>query len=134
MAKKELIDIYNGVGKKIGTKRRDHVHTDGDWHKTFHCWVIYKDESGEDYIILQRRSDNKPSWPGYVDITAAGHYLAGENIEDGLRELKEEVGINALMSELIPLGTRVCIEEFQKGSINHEFQDVFFLYCAGESP
>jgi len=127
MAKKELIDIFDGTGKHIGTKRRDLVHVDGDWHKTFHCWVIYKDSNGVDYVVLQRRSDNKPSWPGYVDITAAGHYLAGEQLIDGLRELKEEVGIEASFDDLIQLGMRVCVEEFQSGSINHEFQDVVFL-------
>lgn len=127
MGKDELIDIYDGTGKHLGEKSRLQAHRDGDWHKSLHCWVIYKDKNLREYIVLQKRSDNKSSWPGYVDITAAGHYLAGETTEEGIRELEEEIGVKANVDQLIPLGTRVCVEEFDESKINHEFQDIFFL-------
>jgi len=125
--KNEKLDIYNGLMKKIGVKERDEVHANGDWHKTIHCWVIFRGEDGQDYVVLQRRSDQKSSWPGYVDITAAGHYLTGETAEDGAREIEEEIGLKDIFKLLIPLGTRVCVEDFKAGTINREFQDVYFL-------
>jgi isopentenyldiphosphate isomerase len=127
MAADELIDIYSGTGDHLGTKGRNAVHIEGFWHKTFHCWVIFKDQQGVGWVILQKRSEKKGSWPGYVDVTAAGHYLAGETTRDGLREVQEELGIQVDEKALIPLGMRVCVEEFQAGKINHEFQDVFLL-------
>lgn len=122
----ELLDIYDSIGNHTGTKDRAAVHKDGDWHKTFHCWVGFCDERGIPYVVLQQRSTQKGTWPGRFDIAAAGHYLAGETTEDGLREVKEELGVSVEMANLIPLGRRVCVEDFA-GKQNHEFQDVFLL-------
>lgn len=128
MSKEEFLDIYSGIGQHMGTMSRNEVHKKGLWHKTFHCWIIYKDENNEGFIVFQKRSDNKKSWPGYFDISAAGHIEAGETIEDGLRELKEELGVEVEFDKLISLGTRVCVEEFKENTLNHEFQSIFLLY------
>ena len=126
MGTTEILDIYNGQGQLVGSKERDLVHKDGDWHKTFHCWIIFRDSLNTDYVVLQKRSDKK-SWPGYVDISAAGHITSGEKVEDGLRELEEELGVVIDFKNLINAGIRVCIEDFKVGTSNHEFQHVFFL-------
>jgi isopentenyldiphosphate isomerase len=124
----EIIDIYDGTGKPLNiAKPKSEVHKNGYWHKSFHCWVIYKDFVGKDFIVLQKRSSNKKTWATKLDITAAGHIISGEGLEGGLREIKEEIGLDITHEKLIPLGTRVCVEEFDPNAINHEFQDVFFL-------
>lgn len=124
--KDELLDIYDGSLKHIGTKVRDLVHRDGDWHKTLHCWIAYKSDDGANNIVLQQRSPES-TWPNYLDITAAGHYKAGERLEDALREIEEEIGITVAERDLLHLGRRVCVEDFLPGVLNHEFQDVFLL-------
>jgi isopentenyldiphosphate isomerase len=124
----ELIDIYDGTGKPLGIfKPKSEVHKNGYWHKSFHCWVIYKGQDGHGYIVLQKRSSKKKSWPNKFDITAAGHYIQGEGIEGGLREIKEELGVDVDISKLISVGVRVCVEDFDPKMVNHEFQDIFFL-------
>jgi len=124
----EIFDIYDGIGNPLNiTKTKSDVHKNGFWHKSFHCWVIYKDSNGNDFIVLQKRSSNKKTWPNKLDITAAGHIKSGEGLEGGLREIKEEIGLEIALKKLISLGRRICIEEFDPNSINHEFQDVFFL-------
>ncbi len=124
----ELLDIYDGTGKSLGfSKPKSEVHLNGFWHKSFHCWILNKNHLDEDCILLQKRSSNKKSWPDKYDISAAGHYTSGEGIEGGLREIKEELGVNISQENLIPLGIRVCIEEFDPKAKNHEFQDIFFL-------
>jgi isopentenyldiphosphate isomerase len=124
----EKYDIYDGTGNPIGiAKTKSQTHKKGLWHRSFHCWIIFKDKAGKGFIILQRRSKKKEHWPNRLDVSVAGHYQAGEGVEGGLREFKEELGVNILIDKLIPLGQRVCVDEFNPRFINHEFQDVFFL-------
>ena len=64
----ELFDIYDENLQKIGTKPRHEVHRDGDWHRVFHCWVIYRDTDGKDWVVLQKRGPNSrylPALSGY---------------------------------------------------------------------
>lgn len=100
----ELLTIFDEQGNIIGTAPREEVHLQGYWHETFHCWFVSKDQ-GIPYIYLQLRSDQKKDYSGLLDITAAGHLLANETVEDGIREVQEELGLDISFQELIPLGT-----------------------------
>ncbi|MCB9452016.1 MAG: NUDIX domain-containing protein [Anaerolineaceae bacterium] len=122
----EILDIYDDQLNKIGTKERGAVHRDGDWHKVFHCWVAYRDVSGRDFVVLQRRGANTEVFPNLLDISAAGHYQAGETIYDGVREVQEELGITVDFDDLIPLGVRIGMARYEN-LIDHQFADVFLL-------
>ncbi|WHY02449.1 NUDIX domain-containing protein [Neobacillus sp. DY30] len=99
----EQLKIFDENRNPIGIASREDVHRLGYWHETFHCWFISK-EKEMDYLYLQLRSKTKKDYPNLLDITVAGHLLASESVEDGVREIKEEVGINVHIRELIPLG------------------------------
>jgi isopentenyldiphosphate isomerase len=117
----ELLDVFDRRGRHLGTKRRDEVHRDGDWHLAFHLWVVRGDG-----VLLQRRASTKASWPGRLDASAAGHLLAGEAVHDGLREAEEELGAVYAFAELTPLGVhRVCDGSEHRGAANRELQHVF---------
>lgn len=100
----EILTIFDEAGNRLGTAPRDEVHRLGYWHETFHCWFVSKVQ-GIPYIYLQLRSGQKQDYPGLLDITAAGHLLANETVEDGIREVQEELGLELSFEELIPLGT-----------------------------
>ena len=124
----ERLDLYNARGEPLGvTKPRNLTHRDGDWHKTFHCWVIYADAAGQATIVFQQRGKQVEHWPAKLDITAAGHYRVGEGIEGGIREIAEEIGLTVSRAQLIAVGTRVSVDEFQPGVIDHALQEVYFL-------
>lgn len=99
----EQLKIFDENRNPIGVASREEVHRLGYWHETFHCWFISK-ETEKNYLYLQLRSKTKKDYPNLLDITAAGHLLASESVEDGVREIKEEVGIDITPQELIPLG------------------------------
>lgn len=99
----ELLKIFDEQGSECGAASRSEVHKAGHWHETFHCWFIERTE-GEEFIYFQIRSDAKKDYPKLLDITAAGHILASENSLDGLREVKEELGIDISIDELVSLG------------------------------
>lgn len=126
----EKMTIVDENQRPIGTAKRGDVHQKGLWHETFHCWFIAEDQ-GERFIYLQIRSDHKKDFPSLLDITAAGHLLANETVEDGVREVREELGIDLHFNDLTKLG--VIIDVITLDSfIDNEFAHVF-LYKMGDS-
>lgn len=127
--KKEILNVYNEQYQYEGKFLRDEVHKKGLWHETFHCWLI-SEEKGGNYIYLQYRSEEKSDFPGLLDITAAGHLLANETVEDGVREVEEELGIHVNFEDLISLG--VCKDQLVTDKmIDKELTNVFLLKWRG---
>jgi isopentenyldiphosphate isomerase len=125
----ERVDVLDESGKPTGEVAwKSEAHRRGLWHRCFHCWVYGTEASGEPYLLVQRRAAEKDTWPGYLDVTAAGHLGAGEKpLEGGLRELEEELGLSVDPARLIPLGS--CrIEQEIPGGCDREFHDVFLLF------
>ncbi len=122
----EPFDIVHADGTPTGrTKARAAVHRDGDWHRAVHVWIAGEGEDGTPFLLFQRRSLAKDTWPGRLDATVGGHYRAGEALSEALREVEEEVGVPAALADLRRLGTRVCVNETEPGVRDHELQDVF---------
>ncbi|MDG5471937.1 NUDIX domain-containing protein [Jeotgalibacillus sp. ET6] len=100
----EQLSIFNEKEEKIGVLPRNQVHAVGALHETFHCWLIRKSEN-QIYLYFQLRSPEKKDFPSLLDITAAGHLSSSESVEDGTRELEEELGVKLPFTSLQPLGT-----------------------------
>ena len=125
---REPFDVITAYGSPTGrVKPRAEVHRDGDWHRAIHVWVAGVDEGGAPFLVVQRRSPRKDTWPDLVDATVGGHYRAGESLADTLREVKEEIGIVPDSDHLRALGVRVCANEAQPGIIDREIQDLLLL-------
>ena len=126
----EKLKIFDENKNEIGIADRVEVHKKGYWHETFQCW-IEEISDGIDYIYFQIRSDNKKDFPNLLDITAAGHLLANENVNDGIREVEEELGIIVSIEELRSLGViEDCI--LTTNFFDREFANVF-LYKLKET-
>ncbi|MCR5166796.1 MAG: NUDIX domain-containing protein [Oscillospiraceae bacterium] len=102
----EYLDIVdeNGIptGKIIS---REDAHKDGVMHRTAHVWVIRRTDKGTE-VLLQKRSMDKESFPGMYDTSSAGHIPAGEEpLPSALRELHEELGIEAEKEQLCYIGS-----------------------------
>ena len=123
----ERFDIYDEALNHIGVKTRDQVHRAGDWHQVFHCWVVGRDDDGE-FVVLQKRGPAQDSFPGKVDVSAAGHLAAGETVRDGVREIEEELGLRVAFDDLISLGRRVGIHKTD-GLIDRQIYHVFLYRC-----
>ncbi|TCI76195.1 NUDIX domain-containing protein [Exiguobacterium sp. SH0S1] len=123
----EFITVVDRTRKRIGLKSRADVHRDGDWHETFHCWMI-----DPTHLYLQLRSETKQDFPGLFDITAAGHLAAGETVRDGVREIQEELGIELSLEQLHPLG--VFEDVIETGAfLDREFAHTYVYPYAGEA-
>ncbi len=121
----ELFDVVRADGTPTGeVKQRALVHRDGDWHRAVHVWVAGIDQ-GDPFILLQRRSLEKDTWPGGLDVTVGGHYRSGEGLSEVLREIEEEIGVSPGVEELRSLGVRIAANERTIGVLDRELQDVF---------
>lgn len=97
----EYLDIVTEDGNPTGERiERSIAHRDGIMHRTAHVWIVRPKEGGFD-VLLQKRSQNKESFPGMYDTSSAGHIPAGdEPLGSALRELQEELGIKAVPEQL----------------------------------
>ena len=123
----ELLDILDESGLPTGqVVPKSEAHRLGLWHRCFHCWICGSDPGGS-YLLLQRRAATKDTWPGYLDVTAAGHLAAGEKTLDGLREVEEEIGLRIRPERLVLLGTR-RVEQEIPGGCDRELHEVFLVF------
>ncbi len=121
------MDILDESGYQTGVVvPKGEAHRLGLWHRCFHCWIYGSDPEGS-YLLVQRRAAAKDTWPGYLDVTAAGHLAAGEETLAGLREVEEELGLRVDPERLVPLGTRRVEQEIPDGR-DREFHEVFLLF------
>lgn len=111
----ELLDIVDESGVPTGkTVERGKAHSEGIPHRTSHVWIVRR-KNHKLQILLQKRSEEKDSYPGCYDISSAGHIPAGiDFIPSALRELEEELGYKAQPEQLIYCGQR-----------RFEFQEIF---------
>lgn len=116
-----LIDIFDDRYQHTGVNDKKTAHREALWHRTFSCLAINPTHRT---VLLQKKSPDRYSFerPDYADITVGGHYHAGENIPDGVREVHEELGLPVPYTELHPLGVRQTAVTLAPDYIEREFQ------------
>jgi len=128
----EWLDIVDEDGNPTGEiVARSKAHAEGIRHRTSHVWLLRRRPGGVE-VLLQKRCEEKDSYPGCYDISSAGHIPAGDGyIESALRELKEELGIEAKPKELILCGRRrISYREVFGGRrfVDNQVSNVYWLW------
>ncbi len=120
----EPLDVID-LGTRLPTERRSRldVHRLGLWHQVFHCLVV---RPAARTVILQRRAATKKAFPDQLDLSVTGHLAAGEAPLDGIRELREELGVDADPADLVRLGERLLADDHGEGR-NREIVHVHLL-------
>ncbi len=102
--KEELLAVIDNESSIIKGESvsRTTAHEKGILHGASHVFIYRVSDSGSIEFLLQRRSINKDSYPGCLDISSAGHIEYGMDFLDtALKELHEELGIDVKPNELI---------------------------------
>lgn len=127
----ELFDVVDEHGRPLGIRKpRGEVHRDGDWHRSLHVWVLLTRgpegaaATAQPWVLLQRRSPHKDTWPGAVDVAVTGHYAAGEHLEDALREAEEEIGLPLAAADVVQLGTHRRVDDHAPPVVDREIQEI----------
>lgn len=120
----EILDIYNENHEKLGTCEKKLTHKLGLWHEVFTCLVINK-KNKSIYFQIKNHLHNNLHEKDLIEISVGGHLQAGEEISDGVREIKEETGLNVKFSSLISLGVRQISMNVNENYKVREFQHIF---------
>lgn len=128
----ELLDVVDMNGNPTGeTVSRDVAHAEGIPHRTSHVWLV-RMQDDRLQILLQKRSEDKDSYPGCYDISSAGHIPAGvDYIPSALRELEEELGVKASAGELVLCGQRnIHFDETFHGRrfVDNQVSNIYLLW------
>jgi isopentenyl-diphosphate delta-isomerase len=90
-ASEELI-LVDELDREIGHKSKAECHAgNGVLHRAFSIFVF----NGDDELLLQQRSLDKPLWPSYWSNTCCSHPRLGEPMEEAVsRRLIQELGFD----------------------------------------
>jgi len=122
----EHLTIYCKKGTILGTKSRDEVHKDGNWHKVVEVWIINSDG----HILMQKRSMQRRLYPGFWAISFAGH-VVGNDTEaiTAIKEGKEELGIEFTENDLLKLLTlKTKYKDKSLGITDKQIETVYLLH------
>ncbi len=128
----EMLDIVDENGNPTGEiVEREKAHALGILHRTSHVWILRR-KNGRVQILLQKRSEQKDSFPGYYDISSAGHIPSGVDYKSSaLRELYEELGYKAHEEDLIDCGLRHFSFQgtfYGRAFYDHQVSRIFVLW------
>ncbi|NMP29920.1 NUDIX hydrolase YfcD [Rahnella sp. SAP-1] len=86
----EWVDIVNEENEVIAQSSRQQMRAQNLRHRA--SYIVVHDGMGN--ILVQRRTETKDFYPGWLDATAGGVVQSGENMLDSARrEAEEELGI-----------------------------------------
>jgi isopentenyl-diphosphate Delta-isomerase len=84
----ELLDVVDEDNRVMRQAPRREVHVNGDLHRSIHLFLV----NDRREILLQKRSQWKPDWPGCWDSSVSGHVTAGQTYDETVfREAEEEI-------------------------------------------
>ena len=107
----------------MGQVSIDDIHQKGLWHQTVAFWLFNKEKK---VVYLQLRGPKNRVGPNTFDASSGGHLSAGETKEDGIRELKEELGID-VSKEKCTYFKMVKNQIHLPDYINNEFCHIYFV-------
>lgn len=126
---KEILILVDRKDRPVGTMIKKDAHQlPGFLHRAF--LVMFFNSQGK--LLLTKRSDYKPLWPGVWDGSIASHPRMGEELEGAVkRRLIEELGI------INPIGLKKLFKfeyeaRWKKAGIEKEICTVFKTIYEGE--
>lgn len=121
----ELIDILDSNGNATGqTCLKSEAHKKGLWHASIHAWIFTK--NGQ--VLIQKRIEDKDTFPGFWDVSVAGHIGAGEDpLVAAQREVFEEVGFNVPSNSLDFIGAYSTDTKHSNDLIDREYHHTYIV-------
>jgi len=123
---KEFVDIYDEDNNYLGYSSKENAHKYGYHHNTLNVMFV-NPKKNLVFFQLKDHNYNNIYDEDFLTITAGGHLKAGESLEDGVREIKEETGQNVPFDQLIFLDKKETKLKVNDDYIINETQ-YFYMY------
>ena len=96
----ERFDLYDKDRQLTGrTAERGQALEADEYRLIVHVGLM----NSQNQLLIQKRQQHKPAWPGFWDISVGGGALAGETSQAAAaREAFEELGLALELSEVAP--------------------------------
>lgn len=120
----EILDIYNENHEKLGSCEKKLAHKLGLWHEVFTCLII-NPENRSIYFQIKNHLHNDLHEKDLIEISVGGHLQADEDVSDGIREIKEETGLDVKFTDLVSIGVRQVSMSVNENYKVREFQNIF---------
>ncbi len=121
----QLINVLDEQGQETGEQKGYRaIHSDGNWHKSFHLWIIKEKK----YILLQRRSEHKHLEPNKVGVSIASHFFTSETLLHIIDRIEQILGLKLELKDLQYFETRK-VEMSYQDYVDREFQEVYLTFC-----
>ena len=120
----EYLNIYNDNHELIGECEKNLVHKVGLWHEIFTCQIVNPRKKTAVFQIKNHNHNNIHD-KDLIEITIGGHLQSNEKLEDGIREIKEETGLEIDFNKLKYLGVRQVATTVKEDYIVREFQNIY---------
>lgn len=130
----EQWQLYSESAKPIAGSgaSKDDVLRNGLLHGASHVWIWRNNEDVIE-VLLQKRSNNKRTWPGRLDISAAGHIDLGETpLEAAIRETEEEIGIDTVDTMLQEFSMNKVYKVIDDSNTENELQWLYLMQLASD--
>ena len=85
----EMVDKFDNKRVALGIVRERNERVAGEYRQAMHCWIM--NDNGQ--FLLQKRADDKDSYPGYWSVTGGGTDSGETTLDTVFRECKEELGL-----------------------------------------
>ena len=119
----EYIEIIDKNNIPTGEKcLKSIAHKNGYYHASVHIWFYTKNGA----VLLQKRKEDKDTFPSLWDVSVAGHISFGEPpIQAAVREVQEEIGLTITEKQLQNLGTSTHKHVHSTNLIDHELHHIY---------
>jgi len=122
----ERIQIVDENDQPIGASTRQEAWANGSFYRLVQ--IVVRDEQGN--FLLQKRSMEKPLYPGRWTNAASGHVDEGETYETSApRELAEEIGVTTPLTFV----GKFLVQKQEEDKIINQFNGVFEGRIAGNT-
>ncbi len=96
----ELLEVVDDSNQVVGKATRGECYRKGLLHRAVNIFIY----NSKNDVFLHQRSSKKLKYPLFWDLSCSEHVKSGESFtEAAKRGLKEELGIEVQLQEIIPI-------------------------------